>query len=150
MLHVVARHFQVSDYLNISSCKRGIHTDVLLSALQDWVNGCISPSCFGFVLDSSVFRVTMGPYDFSNNERHVHTIDGHNKCLYAKLNKRYRKNTINNVVQLAELVNISTRCNMSERYKTLGKWLVWVNGDAFSIFHHAWHWDVSPLLIHGM
>ena len=25
----------------------------------------------------------MGPYDNSNNERHVHTIDGHTKCLYA-------------------------------------------------------------------
>ena len=25
----------------------------------------------------------MGPYDISNNERHVHTIDGHTKCLYA-------------------------------------------------------------------
>ena len=34
-------------------------------------------------MESSVFRVTMGPYGISNNERHVHTIDGHTKCLYA-------------------------------------------------------------------
>ena len=68
-------------------------------------------------------------------------------------NKRYIKRTINNVVQLARLfVDISARCNMSERYKTLGKWLVWVNGthSFVSIFHHAWHWEVSPLLIHAM
>ena len=25
----------------------------------------------------------MGPYDILNNERHVHTIDGHTKCLYT-------------------------------------------------------------------
>ena len=82
---MVARHFQVSDNSNTSSCKRGItlHTFFFWSALQDLVSGCISPSCFGFVLESSVFRVTMGPYDISNNERHVHTIDGHTKCLYA-------------------------------------------------------------------
>ena len=68
-------------------------------------------------------------------------------------NKRYRKNSINNVVQLAEVVDISAKCKMSERYKTLGKWLVWVNGthSFVSIFHHAWHWEVSPFsLIHGM
>ena len=61
-------------------------------------------------MESSVFRVTMGPYGISNNERHVHTIDGHTKCLYAAKfalemeNKRYRKRTINNVVQLARLL----------------------------------------------
>ena len=41
---------------------------------------------------------------------------------------------------------------MSKRYKTLGKWLAWINGKHYfvSVFHHAWHWEVSPLLIHGM
>ena len=34
-------------------------------------------------MESSVFRVAMGPYGISNNERHVHIIDGHTKCLYA-------------------------------------------------------------------
>ena len=34
-------------------------------------------------MESAVFRVTMGPYGISNNERHVHKIDGHTKCLYA-------------------------------------------------------------------
>ena len=34
-------------------------------------------------MESSVFRVTMGPYGISNNERRVHTKDGHTKCLYA-------------------------------------------------------------------
>ena len=74
------------------------------------VSGCISPSCFGIVLESSVFLVTMGPYDISNNERHVHTIDGHTKCLYAeKFALEWKisdteKGTINNVVQLARLL----------------------------------------------
>ena len=41
------------------------------------------------------------------------------------------------MVQLAEVVDISARRNMSERYKTLGKWLVWVSGkhSFVSIFH---------------
>ena len=72
-------------------------------------------------------------------------------CRGLLWNGKYaiQKSTINNVVQLAEVVDISARCNMSERYKTLGKWLVWVNGthSFVSIFHHAWHWEVSPLLI---
>ena len=38
---------------------------------------------FWICMESSVFRVTMGPYGISNNERNVHTIDGHTKCLYA-------------------------------------------------------------------
>ena len=47
----------------------------------------------------------MGPYDISNNERHVHTIDRHTKCLYAaKFALEWKKRTINNVVQLARLL----------------------------------------------
>ena len=106
-------------------------------------------------MESSVFRVTMGPYGISNNERHVHTIDGHTKCCrevcFEMENQRYRKRTINNVVQLARLLTYRQGA-ISEWYKTLGKWLVWVNRmhSFVSIFHHAWHWEVSPLLIHGM
>ena len=62
----------------------------------------------------------MGPYDISNNERHVHTIDGHTKCLYAKFALEWKisdteKNTIYNVIQLAEVVDISARTVQTSR-----------------------------------
>ena len=82
VLHVVARHFQILDNFNKSSCKRGIRTFFFVCASR-LGKRLYKSKLFWICMESSVFRVTMGPYGISNNERHVHIIDGHTKCLYA-------------------------------------------------------------------
>ena len=47
-------------------------------------------------------------------------IAGHTKCLcdafYGMVKKRYRKSTLNNISHLAEVNDLSAKCNRSERY----------------------------------
>ena len=66
-------------------------------------------------------------------------IAGHTKCLcdacFGMIKKRYRKSAVNNVAQLAEVIDMSAKCNRSERYNNLtveeGNRLVWRRWDDF-------------------
>ena len=77
--------------------------------------------------------------EFHKNIQLHFMIAGHTKCLcdacFGMIKKRYRKSAVNNVAQLAEVIDMSAKCNRSERYNNLtveeGNRLVWRRWDDF-------------------